>query len=187
MMVMVFGAACSPTSAQYVKNLNATEYEGEYPEAAEAIRKLHYVDDFVASFATESDAVRITRDVLDIHRRGGFELRRFVSNSQRVLSALGAAENGDPAIDMHLDKGAGEKILGLRWRTQSDTFEFELRFHSYAAGWRTRANQTRGAVGGDEYIRSVWFPVGCDVASKNPDAGAVAIGCRMGCCGARDD
>lgn len=129
MMVMTFGAACSPTSAQFVKNRNAREHEVEFPEAAEAIRSLHYVDDFVASFATESEAVRITKDIVEVHRRGGFFLRGFLSNSATVLQQLGATPNESrKAVDMQLDTAACSKILGMRWDTQSDAFVFALNF-----------------------------------------------------------
>lgn len=41
MRVMTFGATCSPTSAQYVKNVNASRFEDQYPDAVKAIRELH--------------------------------------------------------------------------------------------------------------------------------------------------
>lgn len=85
MCVMTFGSTSSPTSAQFDKNLNADQFYNEFPQAARAIRELHYVDDFVASFDTEDAATRITKEVVEIHRRGGFNLRGFVSNSNAVL------------------------------------------------------------------------------------------------------
>lgn len=115
MNVMTFGATCSPTSAQYVKNINAKNFEDEFPEASEAVQSLHYVDDFVASFDTESNAARITSEVVEIHRRGGFTLRGYVSNSRAVPEQLGAKpEDGSKATNMQLDSKENEKILGLR-------------------------------------------------------------------------
>lgn len=88
MQVMTFGATCSPTSVQQKKNLNATEFEDDYPEAAQAIKCNHYVDDFVASFSTINDAAKVSAEVVEIHRRGGFELRGFVSSHAEVLNVL---------------------------------------------------------------------------------------------------
>lgn len=47
--VMTFGASCSPSAAQYVKNLNADRFNAEYPRAVESIKDEHYVDDMLAS------------------------------------------------------------------------------------------------------------------------------------------
>lgn len=46
MDVATFGSTCSPCSAQYVKNLNADQFAAQFPDAAAAIVKRHYVDDY---------------------------------------------------------------------------------------------------------------------------------------------
>lgn len=130
MTVMTFGATCSPAAAQHVKNLNAEEFAADYPEAATAIRDLHYVDDYVASFSSAEDASRITADVVEVHRRGGFELRGFVSNSRRTLELLGAntGSGDDDAISMQLEPNDDEKVLGMCWNTSADAFQFQTKF-----------------------------------------------------------
>lgn len=127
MTVMTFGATCSPTAAQYVKNVNADEFKDEFPDAAEAIRRRHYVDDYVASFASADEAARVSADVVEVHRRGGFNLRGFVSNSRAVLAALGVAMGPGSQVDLDADS-TFEKILGMIWNTADDTFRFRTRF-----------------------------------------------------------
>lgn len=129
MQVMTFGATCSPTSAQFVKNLNASQHENEFPAAAEAIRSLHYVDDYVASFDTVNEAIQVTKDVIEVHRRGGFTLRGFVSNSQTVLNSLGESKM-IKSVNMERDPNTTDKILGLRWCSNTDTFVFKIRFEN---------------------------------------------------------
>lgn len=126
--VMTFGATCSPTSAQYVKNINASRFENQYPDAVKAIRELHYVDDFVASFDTETEAIALTRDVDNIHEKGGFVLRNFVLNSPSVLNSLGVTNNNECDINMEFDANATDKILGMRWCTGDDSFVFAMNF-----------------------------------------------------------
>lgn len=127
MEVMTFGSTCSPASAQHVKNLNAAEFEKELPTAADAIRNNHYVDDFVCSFDTTEEAIRVTRAVVDIHRRGGFVLRGFVSNDNNVIEGLGTEPISCDTIKLE-PESTTEKILGMSWNTKDDVFMFQTRF-----------------------------------------------------------
>lgn len=138
---MTFGATCSPTSAQFVKNTNADDFSSEFPKAAKAIKESHYVDDYVASFATEEEAAQVTKEVVEVHRRGGFTLRKIISNSQAVISALDGHGGGEGSADMQLDATATNKILGMRWRTDNDALYFTINFPNLnkeiVAGTRT--------------------------------------------------
>lgn len=133
MTVMTFGATCSPAAAQYVKNINADEFQNEYPEAASAIRRRHYVDDYVASFATPEEAARVSAGVVEVHRRGGFILRGFVSNSRAVLEALGTSTGPGASVDLE-PESTFEKILGMIWNTADDTFRFRTKFSRVPQG-----------------------------------------------------
>jgi len=88
MSVMTFGSTSSPYSAQYVKNWNAKEYGSEFPEAEKAITERHYVDDCFDSKDTVEESNALIRDVIEVHRRGGFEIRNWMSNSDEVLKAI---------------------------------------------------------------------------------------------------
>lgn len=45
MCVLVFGATCAPSLAQYVNNCKAAQYRSEHPREVAAIEFEHYVDD----------------------------------------------------------------------------------------------------------------------------------------------
>ena len=92
MDVATFGATCSPSSAQFVKNRNAEEHASLYPEAADAIINRHYVDDYFDSVDTIPEAVEKAKQVKLIHKNGGFEIRNWVSNSVEVLHSLGECQ-----------------------------------------------------------------------------------------------
>lgn len=81
MNVMTFGATCSPCTSQFVKNLNAAKYKNSYPEAADAIERNHYVDDFLYSTDTIDQARKLAREVYHIHSLAGFNLRNWASNN----------------------------------------------------------------------------------------------------------
>lgn len=127
MNVMTFGATCSPSSAQHIKNANADEFDREMPEAADAVRQCHYVDDYVSSFATPEDATRITEQVIELHRRGGFHLRGIVSSDANVQRRFNGDETPNQPVSME-PVSTDQKILGMSWDTGDDSFRFQTRF-----------------------------------------------------------
>ncbi|XP_058464923.1 uncharacterized protein LOC131438730 [Malaya genurostris] len=125
-----FGSSCSPSSSQYIKNLNAEEYSTEFPEAAEAIINNHYVDDYLDSRDTEDEAIRIAREVKFVHSKGGFEIRNWLSNSDNVIAQLGETTCGNMKrflFDKSVDE-SGERILGMIWLPNEDVFTFPILF-----------------------------------------------------------
>nr|XP_049463411.1 uncharacterized protein LOC120956042 [Anopheles coluzzii] len=123
--VMTFGAACSPSTAQYVKNHNAERFESEYPRAVECIRNEHYVDDMLFSVETEQEAISLAEQVRYIHSRGGFEIRNWISNSSRVMERVQTITETEKSFNMGNEFSA-EKVLGMWWDTLTDTFSFRL-------------------------------------------------------------
>ncbi|XP_058448836.1 uncharacterized protein LOC131428813 [Malaya genurostris] len=125
MKVMTFGACCSPSTAQFVKNRNAERFQEQYPAAVDAIIRKHYVDDMLASEESEEAAIELAMAVRLIHAEGGFEIRNWLSNSQRVTAAL----RGETAVHKDLDLAtelATEKVLGMWWDTSNDRLTFKV-------------------------------------------------------------
>ncbi|XP_062541544.1 uncharacterized protein LOC134209563 [Armigeres subalbatus] len=127
MDVATFGATCSPASAQYVKNLNAKEHILQYPRAVEGILKSHYVDDYLDSFGTESEAVNTSTEVRLVHHNGGFHLRNWRSNSEKVVKELGNSATID-SKNLCLESGERvDRVLGMLWSSSSDALSFSTR------------------------------------------------------------
>ncbi|XP_055633912.1 uncharacterized protein LOC129774229 [Toxorhynchites rutilus septentrionalis] len=124
MNVATFSATCSPCTAQYIKNVNATEHEQDFPAAADAIIRKHYVDDYLDSADSVEQAVRLAQDVCYVHSRGGFHLRKWLSNSKDVLRRVGE-RNPDSEKCLLLDKASStERVLGMYWRPEQDVFTY---------------------------------------------------------------
>ncbi|XP_058467076.1 uncharacterized protein LOC131439990 [Malaya genurostris] len=110
MDVATFGATCSPSSAQYVKNRNAEEHAVQYPQAASAIIHRHYVDDYFDSVDTIEEAVNIAKQVHLIHKH--------------VLRILGEEKPVSP-VHFNRDKQSySECVLGIIWDPDLDEFSF---------------------------------------------------------------
>ncbi|XP_055712962.1 uncharacterized protein LOC129807608 [Phlebotomus papatasi] len=127
MTVMIFGATCSPAVASYVKNKNAEEYAEEFPEATREIVENHYVDDYLGSADDETSAIKLIKDVVHVHKMGGFEIRNFVSSSPVIINGL-PPDLRLPKLSVDLDFDSKfEKVLGVWWEPLTDVFSFRNR------------------------------------------------------------
>ncbi|XP_062711547.1 uncharacterized protein LOC134289570 [Aedes albopictus] len=125
MQVVTFGATCSPSTALFVLNKNATRFASEYPAAVDAIHHRHYVDDMLTSVDTEEEAIKLANEVRYVHQQGGFHMRNWVSNSSTVLEAIGENSKHEKSMEMNADL-AMEKVLGMWWDTTMDVFRYKL-------------------------------------------------------------
>ncbi|XP_058839405.1 uncharacterized protein LOC131694906 [Topomyia yanbarensis] len=128
MDVATFGATCSPSTAQFIKNKNAKQFEDQYPRAVDGILNSHYVDDYLDSFATVEEAQRVASEVRDIHSKAGFSFHGWSSNSSIVLEHLGE-QSKSVAKDLTLSKiNNFERVLGMHWIPEVDVLSFSTSF-----------------------------------------------------------
>lgn len=125
MTSLIFGASSSPSTAIFVKNLNAEANQQTHPEAAIAIKEKHYVDDYLDSFRTIEDAIRITKGVRDVHQKAHFILKQWKSNSTKLLEALGEQKASEDA-ELYETEQKTERVLGLVWKPEEDKLTFNL-------------------------------------------------------------
>ncbi|XP_062701842.1 uncharacterized protein LOC109426557 isoform X1 [Aedes albopictus] len=126
--VATFGATCSPCSAQYAKNLNASEHHSKFPDAADAVVNNTYVDDYLDSRDTIEEAVQLSLDVRAINLKAGFELRNWQSNSKEILRRVGD-KCIEPDKSFAVEKATPmERVLGMSWKTEEDVFVFSAQF-----------------------------------------------------------
>ncbi|XP_062714584.1 uncharacterized protein LOC115266180 [Aedes albopictus] len=125
MDAVIFGAKCSPCNAHFTKDTNALEHASPFPAAADAIINRHYVDDYFDSADDEDEAIKRALEVRHVHSLGGFEIRSWLSNSPKVLEALGDHEG--VAKTLCYDKAMeSERVLGLLWKPDEDVFSFNM-------------------------------------------------------------
>lgn len=103
--IMMFGLTCSPSCAQYVKNLNANRFLDDHPP----IVNNHYVDDLMDSVHTEEEAMMLLEEVKSIHKPSGFKNRGILSTSRKVPEAFGEdCKTSAKILDI-------ERILRMFW------------------------------------------------------------------------
>lgn len=103
----------------------ATDYESEFQNAAEAVRRDFYVDDFISGAANATEALELRANVSEMLNKAGFELAKWTTNSAQVYCTL---ENEDANKVVSLDFGdeAENSVLGLCWRPSPDAFRYKI-------------------------------------------------------------
>lgn len=122
---VLFGARCSPASAQYVRDAVAESQRGEHPEAADAIQKKFYMDDYLDAAHSTQEAVRKVKQVRQVLIAGGFRLVNWACNHPAVLNAVPSEERAKSLIDIGGPDPAQERILGVKWDPAGDSFVCE--------------------------------------------------------------
>ncbi|XP_053976366.1 uncharacterized protein LOC128875067 [Hylaeus volcanicus] len=124
MTCLVFGAKSSPCSAMFVKNKNAETFSECKPVAAKSVVSDCYMDDYLASRRTVTEARNVIRDVVQINANAGFAMHGLASNDARALeTAVTGGKSGTQWETRLCDRG-GERVLGLFWDTQLDELAF---------------------------------------------------------------
>lgn len=127
MNVHIFGAKDSPSIANFALKKTARDNASDFSQGAvKAVQRNFYVDDLLKSLPNELIAIRLANELIELLRRGGFRLTKFISSSKRVLAAIPTSERADPLLNLDLDKLPVERALGIQWNVEEDAFEFKV-------------------------------------------------------------
>ena len=144
---LVFGLRPSPAilGATMFKHLNL--YEDQYPELVELIRKSLYVDDFLSGGSDDNQAFDIYQKSKEIMSQGGFNLRKWQSNSCTLLESVNQFESDQHQLTGPVEgkviledetyakstigpttatEGKSVKVLGVNWNTGSHELFFKF-------------------------------------------------------------
>ena len=125
MLVHIFGGRDSPCCASYALQRTALDHREEFTkEAVDTVLKDFYIDDWLKSVMYEREGILLAKEVMLMLKLGGFNLTKFVSNSQDILDTLPDDNCLKSQMNMDLDGSMVERTLGLKWCLESDNFLF---------------------------------------------------------------
>lgn len=90
----------------------ADEKSTAHPGACSAIKQDFYMDDYLGGAESLHDAIKLRDEIIEVLRKGGFELRKWTACDPELLNGLENTEN-DPTLILDLSENSA-KILGLR-------------------------------------------------------------------------
>ena len=129
MKVHLFGAVSSPSIANFALKQTGRDHSDQYSnEVFNTIKNSFYVDDCLKSVASTSQAIKLTKGLMEACAQGGFTLTKWVSNSQEVLATIPERHRAKVVAQLDLDKEKPplERVLGIQWDIHRDTFGFSV-------------------------------------------------------------
>ncbi|XP_053686442.1 uncharacterized protein LOC128735982 [Sabethes cyaneus] len=119
---VTYGTASAPFLATRSLVQLAEDEQSEFPDAAKVVREDFYIDDVLSGANTESEAISLRRDLQKILAKGGFDIRKWCSNSEVILAEIPEGER-EKLLQID-DANNTVKMLGLQWDTRNDQFRY---------------------------------------------------------------
>ena len=119
----IFGATSSPTCVNYALQEVGRDSRDENGMVANLINTNFYMDGFVKSVASEEEAVEVYRSLLKILAGGGFQLTKWICNSEKVMEEIPSEDRSFALSRTFEAEPLAPSILGLQWNVESDSLE----------------------------------------------------------------
>ena len=143
---LVFGLRPSPAILGAVIDHHLSTYETSKAETVKCLRDSLYVDDFVSGADDNEKAFKLYGESKEILSEGGFNLRKWRSNSEELMKSIGPIEGNTSssipnesvteddqsfaksslAHECEVQEGTQVKVLGSIWDTRTDTLLFNF-------------------------------------------------------------
>ena len=128
MTVHLFGAASSPGCANFGLRYFAEQCKNDLPLGSKFVDRNFYVDDGLTSVPSIEDGTRLVKEVTELCNRGGLRLHKFASNNRHIMETIPMSERATDVKNLDIDSQdmPMERVLGIRWNVDSDTFSFKV-------------------------------------------------------------
>ena len=95
----IFGAKDLPTCTNYALQRTASDNANKYPEAAKAVLKNFYMDDYLDSVESPERALIRSKELVHLLYLGGLKLTKFVSNVPDLVDQIdGSVQSTEPKV-----------------------------------------------------------------------------------------
>lgn len=122
---VTYGLACSPFLANRVIHQLTTDEQDDFPVASSVLKNHIYVDDIALGSDDIDEAIQLQSHIIELLKRGGFELRKWTSNDERLLSTIPKEFHEQP-VNFHSPDQPLVNLLGLQWIPSNDMFTYKI-------------------------------------------------------------
>ncbi|KAF0714765.1 Integrase catalytic domain-containing protein, partial [Aphis craccivora] len=125
MTTVTFGQRSSPFLAIRTLHQLAADEAANHPEVQKVIYTDLFVDDVAIGTKCEESALRLQQDLINVFKRGGFDLRKWSNNSIALLEAVPPEHRQTEAVTFDEPTSDYTKVLGLKWEPKNDTIAYQ--------------------------------------------------------------
>lgn len=115
--VLTFGDKPATAMAQIALRKTAQLNKDEYSKAADVLTNNVYMDGICDSVDTVKEAQRLTKEMDEVLKTGGFSVKGWISNKMLTEGVKPDTEKG-----INVFEGEAEKVLGTTWNSKTDKF-----------------------------------------------------------------
>lgn len=126
---VTYGTASAPYLAIRTLHQLAEDEKDKYAIAYTVTCRDFYVDDILSGADTEAEALALQHQLIQLTNAGGFTLKKWISNCNRLLEVL-PADYRECSIPLELSTANDVKTLGLLWHPVKDTFSIKINLSS---------------------------------------------------------
>jgi len=123
---VTYGVNCAPCLALRVIQFNAENDCNEDLEVREALQFQTYVDDIFMGADTAEELLSAQASLLNVMKRAGFQLKKWLSNSDTVLDKIAPEDRLVESIPMDSIEEGIPKVLGMQWKPRGDVFNYTI-------------------------------------------------------------
>jgi len=123
---VTYGTTCAPFLANRVMRQLADDEESRFPEAAKIVRRNMFVDDVLRGGDSVKEAQERSEQVDRLLAAGGFNLQKWTSNEEKVLSSIESRRKINVRKLLEELPTQTCRALGLSGDPHSDAFVFRL-------------------------------------------------------------
>lgn len=120
----IFGGIWCACIATYAMRRTLEDQQVEDEFVRDVVRRSFYVDDCLRSVTSIEDAKKVTKEVKEVLKKGGFNLTKFVTNKEEILEEISMEDRAVEAREF--DRKVVSKALGVSWDVKEDVFKVKV-------------------------------------------------------------
>ena len=110
MNVHLFGKVDSPCIANWALRKSG---EDSTEDVKFVLNNNFYMDDYLKSMSNENDLISLTYKVVSVLKCYGFNLKKFIYNSEKILQSLPQSTLNQKYVNLEISSPTSERALGL--------------------------------------------------------------------------